>query len=114
MQFDTPVSVRWANEMPAVVNDGDLVALARRCVPAVAQVADLDQGPMTSDDFALYSALAPSLYLKLGVAAPGLAPSAPLHSGSFDVDENCIDVGVAALTRLSLALLDQPTGGSIR
>ena len=114
MQFDTPVSVRWANEMPAVVNDRDLVALARRCVPAVAQVADLDQGPMTSDDFALYSALAPSLYLKLGVAAPGLAPSAPLHSGSFDVDENCIHVGVAALTRLSLALLEQPTGGSIR
>lgn len=111
VQFDTVVRVRWANEMPAVVNDSRLVAMAQAILPGVAQVTQLDPGPMTSDDFALYSALAPSLYLKLGVAAPGHAPSAPLHSGSFDVDESCIEVGVAALTALSRALLAEPTGG---
>lgn len=107
VQFDTTVEVRWANEMPAVVNDQGLVALARTSLPAVAQVVDLDLGPMTSDDFALYSALAPSLYLKLGVAQRGGRSAPPLHSGNFDVDESCIDVGVAALARLSLALLDE-------
>jgi amidohydrolase len=112
LQFDTEVTLRWANEMPAVVNDPTLVTLARMSLPDVAQVVDLDLGPMTSDDFALYSTLAPSLYLKLGVASPGGAPAAPLHSGSFDVDERCIDVGVAALVRLGLALLADSEGAS--
>ena len=112
VQFDTEVTLRWANEMPAVVNDPTLVSLARTSLPDVAQVVDLDLGPMTSDDFALYATLAPSLYLKLGVASPGGAPAAPLHSGSFDVDERCIDVGVAALVRLGLALLADSEGAS--
>lgn len=67
---------------------------------------------MTSDDFALYSALAPTLYLKLGVAPPGQGPSAPLHSGRFDVDESCIHVGVTALATLCLDVLAGSTGGS--
>ena len=112
VQFDTALTLRWANEMPAVVNDPGLVALARAALPEVARVVDLDVGPMTSDDFALYSSLAPSLYLKLGVAPPGGPAAPPLHSSAFDVDERCIDVGVAALARLSLTLLDQSEGAS--
>lgn len=114
VQFDTPVTLRWANEMPAVVNDAQLVELAREVLPAVAEVVELDLGPMTSDDFALYSALAPLLYLKLGVATPGGPPAAPLHASDFDVDERCIDIGVSALVRLTRALLDEPQGADTR
>ena len=112
LQFDVATKLRWANEMNAVVNDSTLVALARTSLSELATVVDLDPGPMTTDDFALYSVLAPTLYLKLGVAAPGHAPSPPLHSGAFDVDERCLDMGVAAMARLCLDILSGSAGGS--
>lgn len=111
-QFDTTVELRWSDQMPAVRNDGALVTLARETLARVAEVVTLEVGAMTSDDFALYSALAPTLYLKLGVAPPGHGPSAPLHSGRFDVDESCIHVGVTALTALCLDVLASSTGRS--
>jgi len=112
VQFGTTLSLQWAESMPAVVNDAMLVELARAILPSVANVVDLTSGPMTSDDFALYSVLAPLLYLKLGVARPGHSPAPPLHSGHFDVDERCIDIGVATLARLGGALLTEPTGAT--
>jgi amidohydrolase len=112
VQFDTTLELRWADQMPAVVNDGALVALARDSLVRVADVVNLDVGSMTSDDFALYATLAPTLYLKLGVAPPGQSPSASLHSGQFDVDESCIHVGVTALATLCLDVLARSTGGS--
>lgn len=112
VQFDSTVKLRWANEMPAVINDGDLVAVAHETLQGVANVVSLDAGPLTSDDFALYATLAPTLYLKLGIAPPGLGPAAPLHSGNFDVDERSIRVGVNSLVALCLDLLARPTGGS--
>ena len=112
VQFDTSLEVRWADQMPAVVNDGALVALAQDSLARVADVVKLNVGSMTTDDFALYSALGPTLYLKLGVAPPGQSPSASLHSGHFDVDESCIHVGVTALATLCLDVLARSTGGS--
>lgn len=112
IQFDARVDLRWSDQMPAVVNDPALVELSRERLADVVDVLSLQAGPMTTDDFALYAALAPSLYLKLGVGRPGGGPSEPLHSGSFDVHESCIEVGVAALTTLSLVLLDRSSGGS--
>lgn len=110
-QFDVKTSLRWANEMPAVINDAGLVELATTTLASVASVVQLDAAPMTADDFALYSSLGPTLYPKLGVAPPGRAPSAPLHSALFDVDENCIDVGVRSMVKLCSDVLAGNTGG---
>lgn len=100
VQYDVRPTLKWANEMPAVVNAPELVALARELLPPAIPLFDLDPGPMTTDDFALYRALAPTLYLKLGVAPSGATPGPSLHSSNFDVDERCIDTGVRALTQL--------------
>lgn len=105
VQYGVQTVLTWANEMPAVINAPHLVALARDVLASAIPVVDLDPGPMTSDDFALYGALAPTLYLKLGVAPTGAAPGPSLHSSTFDVDERCIDTGVRALTRLCAALI---------
>jgi amidohydrolase len=100
--------VEWANEMPPVINDHDLVAMARRVLPdslGVHGLRPLYGPPMTSDDFALYAERVPGLYLKLGVAEPGAATWPSLHDGRFDVDERAIDVGVTALVTLARNLL---------
>ncbi|MGC4806783.1 M20 metallopeptidase family protein [Micromonospora sp. DT233] len=101
--LELSVRFTWANEMPPVRNAAPLVALAHAELPAVVQVADLTEPPLTTDDFALLGALGPSLYVKLGVT--GERGGAPLHSGAFDVDERCVGVGVAALERLTRAVL---------
>jgi amidohydrolase len=113
-QFDLTASLQWANEMPAVVNDAGLVEMAAASLATVASVVRLESAPMTTDDFALYSSLGPTLYLKLGVAPPGRAPSAPLHSNMFDVDESCIAVGVRSMVQLCHDVLTCSTGGDDR
>nr|BFE56329.1 M20 family metallopeptidase [Dactylosporangium thailandense] len=101
--FDLGIDFTWANEMPAIRNAPELVALAHAELPSVVAVADLAEPPLTTDDFALLGALGPSLYLKLGVG--GGSGGAPLHSAGFDVDERCLPAGVAALERLTRAVL---------
>lgn len=101
--FDLGLDFTWANEMPPIVNDPGLVSLAVRELVPVARVVTLAEPPMTSDDFALLGVLGPLLYLKLGVG--GGAGGAPLHSATFDVDEACLPVGVAALERLTRVVL---------
>ncbi|OZV80908.1 hypothetical protein CA850_12135 [Micromonospora echinospora] len=102
--LDLGVRFTWANEMPPVRNAGSLVRLAHAELPGSVEVADLAEPPLTTDDFALLGALGPSLYVKLGVT--GERGGAPLHSGSFDVDERCLAAGVTALERLTRAVLD--------
>ncbi|MFI6226511.1 M20 family metallopeptidase [Micromonospora echinospora] len=102
--LDLGLRFTWANEMPPVRNAGSLVRLAHAELPGSVEVADLAEPPLTTDDFALLGALGPSLYVKLGVT--GERGGAPLHSGSFDVDERCLTAGVTALERLTRAVLD--------
>ncbi len=100
--------VEWANEMPPVINDPRLVALARQLLPGVLEpggLRELDGPPMTTDDFALFAERMPGLYLKLGVASPGATDWPSLHDGRFDVDETSIDVGVSAMVALAEHLL---------
>jgi metal-dependent amidase/aminoacylase/carboxypeptidase family protein len=99
----------WADDMPAVLNDARLVERALASAASVLgreNVQRLTSPPMTADDFALFGQLAPTLYLKLGVAGAGPWPA--LHSGSFDVDERCIETGVATLTALVTDILERP------
>jgi metal-dependent amidase/aminoacylase/carboxypeptidase family protein len=85
--------------MPALRNDGALaqrtrVALAR----ALGDAAVVDvEAQMGSEDFALYAALAPVCFLKLGVRNEARGITAMLHSERFDLDEAAIGVGVRAL-----------------
>lgn len=104
-------SLTWADEMPAIVNDPVLVACAHEVATEVLgadRTVRLSTPPMTADDFALLAERAPALYLKLGVCGNGTC--APLHSGSFDVDERAIGVGVAVLHGIARRLLGGALG----
>lgn len=91
----------WANEMPTVRNDPNLVARASAVLPPVLgdhAVRLLSTPPMTTDDFALFAERVPALYFKLGTC--GGDPCEPLHSTLFDIDERAIAVGVRAFVAL--------------
>jgi len=99
------ISVVWANEMPAVVNNQNLVAVAKKVfggVLGLENVIELTEPPMTTDDFALYAERVPGLYIKLGVGS-----NYPLHSSNFDVDEECLRHGIEVLHELIFELISQ-------
>jgi len=102
---DVTATLTWADEMPAVINDPGLVALARSLRTEGLDVVDLPRSPLTADDFALLTGLGPGLYLKLGTAAADEPAPAPLHSSGFCVDEHCLPVGVRVLELLTRRVL---------
>ena len=61
-----------------------------------------------AEDFSAFSRRVPGCYLFLGVRNEDRGITHALHTPSFDVDEDCIGLGVAAMTEVLLAdLIDQ-------
>lgn len=101
-------SITWANEMPALMNDVQLVKIALENLSNDGiQALQIDSPPLTSDDFALLGELGPMLYMKLGTSPDAKGSSSPLHSSDFDVDEGCIEVGIKALETMLVQLVDR-------
>jgi amidohydrolase len=99
--------ILWANEMPILMNAAPLVEAAIRGLPlAGIKTVSIERPPLTSDDFALLGELGPLLYIKLGVADPLQEKAPPLHSSTFDVHEDCIEVGILALETILTHLLE--------
>lgn len=108
-QQDLQVILTWADEMPTLVNESGLVALARGLGSDIADVTALSTPPMTTDDFALFAQRWPGLYLKLGVREPGALESPPLHSPKFTIAEESLLTGVGAIEWLAREVLVRNT-----
>ncbi|MGI8667664.1 MAG: amidohydrolase [Jatrophihabitans sp.] len=91
--------------VPAVVNDGTMVAIQTQAAIAAfgpEAVSDTPQS-MGGEDFAWYLQSVPGALARLGVRPPGAQHMHDLHTADFDLDERALAVGV----RFSLALLDE-------
>jgi amidohydrolase len=94
----------YAPGPPAVVNDPDLVDLARAGAVKVLGAGLVYDAPRmsASEDFARYRELAPICFLALG-AGPGPAN----HSPYFDPDESAMANGVKTQVQVILDFLDR-------
>ena len=100
--------ITWANEMPSLMNDAQLVKIALENLSADGiRAVQIDSPPLTSDDFALLGERGPMLYMKLGTSPDANGSSSPLHSSSFDVDEACIEVGIKALETMLFQIVNR-------
>lgn len=65
----------------------------------------------TSEDFSLYQARVPGIFMFLGVTPEGTDPSraAPNHSPKFFADERALPIGVRLLSQLAVDFLQRPT-----
>lgn len=90
--------------VPAVVNDGTLVALQTQAAIAALGPEGVSDTPqsMGGEDFAWYLRTVPGSLARLGVRTPGTTPG-DLHKSDFDIDERALGVGV----RFTTALLDE-------
>jgi amidohydrolase len=97
----------YVRGVPPVDNDAVAVALQRAAIIeawGADAVAETRQS-MGGEDFAWYLESVPGALARLGVRRPGDAPF-DLHQGTFDIDEDALEIGVrytVALARTALA-----------
>ncbi len=57
---------------------------------------------MTAEDFAFYSQKLPACFYRLGTGNAAKGITAPVHSDTFDVDENCLLTGMGLMSWLAV------------
>jgi len=56
---------------------------------------------MTAEDFSYYSQIIPACFFRLGTGNIQQGITAPIHTSTFDVDENCLKVGAGLMAWLA-------------
>lgn len=86
---------------PFVYNDPDLTAKTRQQMELYLGADNVVELParMGGEDFAAYSQLMPACFYRLGVQNPN---GTGLHTPTFDVNENCLEVGAGLMAWLAM------------
>jgi amidohydrolase len=91
-----------------LVNDPGLFSFARSVISELIGEEHFLEAPirMGGEDFSFFAREVPGLFLRLGVRAPG-APVRPLHTPTFDLDEQALPIGAAVLSTLAVRWLEE-------
>ncbi|MGA7391715.1 MAG: amidohydrolase [Terrimicrobiaceae bacterium] len=98
------VHVSFESQLPGVINDPAVTAI---CLEAARDVVGADnvlvQGrpSMGAEDFADYLDVVPGCMIRLGVGRRGKKVT-PLHTSTFDIDEDALLIGARVFTRVLL------------
>lgn len=60
---------------------------------------------MTAEDFAYYSQVMPSTFYRLGVTDKAKTIKSPLHSPTFNIDEDALETSIGAMAYIAMGLL---------
>lgn len=96
------IVIEYETGIPPVINDEDVIAVVRGAISNALgrnAVRPAHQS-MGAEDFANYLEAVPGALLRLGVGT-----GRPLHSATFDLDEDAIEVGIEAGVAALLGLL---------
>jgi amidohydrolase len=107
-EFGVKIDVNIAEGYPVLHNDEELTARSIELSELLLgkDKIELFENRMSSDDFSFYSALAPSLYYRIGIRKKD-TEMLKLHTADFDIDENGMETGVANLSWLVYNFLRQ-------
>ncbi|GAB1432202.1 M20 family metallopeptidase [Spirochaetota bacterium] len=94
----------------ALVNDDrvvDIVVDSARQLLGLDSVAWKEKPSMGVEDFSYFARERPSAFYNLGCGNPARGIAAVPHSPRFDIDEDCLPIGVAIQAAAALSLLQQ-------
>ena len=101
--------VRIAHGYPFLDNDASLTAKIREWSSdylGESNVVDID-ARMTAEDFAYFAKEVPSCLYRLGIRNEQKGIVSNLHSGRFDVDEQCLRTGMGLMAWIAVNRLNQ-------
>ena len=105
-KYGVKIEVNIEKGYPVLMNDENItekaISLSRRLL-GNEKIETFDLR-MSSDDFSFYSAIAPSLYYRVGIRKNG-TKMRKLHTAEFDIDEDSLETGVANLSWLTYNFL---------
>lgn len=92
---------------PFLVNDEALTTKAQQAAVAYLgqeNVIDLDIR-MTAEDFAYYSQIKPACFYRLGVKNNSKGINSGLHTSTFNIDEDALEISIGLMTWLAISEL---------
>ncbi len=92
---------------PCLINDAKLTALCATAAQELLGAEVIDELPlrMTAEDFAFISQKVPSCFFRLGTGNKTKGIVSGVHTSNFDVDEDALPIGVAAMSWLAIKAL---------
>jgi amidohydrolase len=101
LEFGVKIDANIVEGYPVLVNDDNLTSTAIHFSEELLGRDKIEtfENRMSSDDFSFYSALAPSLYYRIGIRKKD-SEMLKLHTPDFDIDEDGMETGVANLSWL--------------
>jgi len=93
---------------PVLINEPALTAFTRNCAEEYLGKENVTELPkwMAAEDFARYSHLMDACFYRLGVQYPGSEKVTPLHTSTFDPDEDAIETGAGLMAWIALQKLE--------
>ncbi len=93
-----------SNGYPALINNPTLTVNAKAYATEYLgpdNVVDLPMR-MTGEDFAYYSQVMPACFYRLGTGNPAKGINSPIHTNTFNVDEQCLEVSTGLMAWMAL------------
>ncbi|NOZ50394.1 MAG: amidohydrolase [Chloroflexi bacterium] len=89
---------------PSVINDGRLTGFVSRIGGQLLGAECVQKASMTTggEDFSWYSRQKPGTFVRIGVRDPAWEADRPLHTDTFDIQEDALPVGAALLAESAL------------
>lgn len=106
--YGAKAEIRYKKGYPLLINDNlvvDIIKNAAICETAVEKVVELKEPTMGVEDFSYFLEMVPGAFFFLGSGFKGRENDG-IHSGSFEVDEKCISVGIQMEVMSVLKLLE--------
>lgn len=93
---------------PSLVNDDALTASVKKAAIAYLGAKNVVDLPirMTAEDFAYYSQEMPACFYRLGTGNTKKNITSPVHTNTFDIDEDCLELSIGLMAWLALKELD--------
>jgi amidohydrolase len=102
----------WVRQTPVLRNDSEVTARMAEAVRGVLgerNVVKLSEPTMGSEDFAWFAERVPAGHLRIGSKIEGVDTA--IHRSDYQCNERAIGIGVRAVTRVVLELLEQGVSG---
>jgi len=99
--------IEWVKQTPVMRNDPRVVARmveAAREVVGADKVFNISEPTMGSEDFAWFAERVPAAHLRIGSRVEGVDTA--IHRADYQCNERAIGIGVRAVTRVVLGLLE--------
>lgn len=93
---------------PVLYNEPELTTRARTYAQEFLGAENVVELPirMTAEDFAYYSQQMPACFYRLGTGNPDKGLVSPIHTNTFNIDENALEIGMGLMAWMGVRELD--------